>query len=92
MSLGLAVFIASDALGALVAVISCRRTARDKGRASAAKEGIVMALSLAAYTAACLWLGFTIGAQCLALIAGAIPLLLGRKHLPSLEHHTEGDH
>jgi hypothetical protein len=91
VTIGLAVFIASDALGAVLAVISCRRTARDRGRADAAREGTVMALSLAAYTGVCLWIGYSVGAQCLALVAGAVPLLLGRKYLPSLDE-MRGDH
>ena len=91
MSLGFWAFVASIALGVVVAVISCHRTARDGGRAAAAKEGTVMALSLAAYTAVCLAIGYSIGAQCLALLAGAVPLVLGRKYLPSLAR-MEGDH
>lgn len=90
MSLGLGVFIASDALGAIVAVISCRRTARDRGRAAAAKEGTVMALSLGVFTAMCLWLGYGISAQLLGLAAGWVPLMLGRRYLPPSIHDYLG--
>jgi len=83
MSLGLAVFIASDALGAVVAVISCHRAFRRLGAAVARKYGLVLALSLAVYTGTCAWLGYGWVPQGFALLAGCLPLWLGHRYVPS---------
>ena len=91
MSTGFAVFIASAVLGAVLAVIAVALTARTAGRGPAAKEGLVLAASLAAYIAVCLWIGYSLGAQLLGWAASAIPLWLGRKYLPSLDE-LRGDH
>lgn len=88
MSPGLVIFIAGDALGAACAVISCRRTSRHRGRGAAAREAVVLGLSLAAYTAVCVWLGFGLAAQLLGLLAGAIPLLLGYRSIPSIADYS----
>lgn len=82
MTWGLGVFIAFLVLGAVLAAFSCRRTWRWHGRAAAVKEAAVMTLSLAAYTGICLWIGYSIAAQCLALVASLVPLLIGRRYLP----------
>jgi fatty acid desaturase len=85
MTIGLAVFIASDALGALVAAISCRRAAIRLGAKAAAKYGALLALSLAIYTGACLGFGYGFGPQSLAIVAGCLPLWLGHRYVPSLD-------
>ena len=91
MSLGLGVFIACAAIAVAWAMGSCVLTARSLGRAPAAKEGAVLALSLGAYAGVCLWLGFGIGAQVLALVISAIPLRIGRRYLTPRYDHMRGD-
>ena len=90
MSPGFAVFIACVAIGVAWAVISCRRTWRQRGHGEAVREAAVLAASLAAYTSVCLWLGYSTGAQCLALVASLVPVALGRKYV-SLGDYTGKD-
>ena len=92
MSTGFAVFTASAALGAVLAVIAVTLTARTAGLGPAAKEGAVLAASLAAYVGICLWLGYSIGAQCAALVASLVPLRIGRRYVTPRYDHTRGDH
>jgi hypothetical protein len=81
VTIGLGVFIACTAVAAALAMASCILTARSLGRAPAAKEGAVLALSLGAWVGVCLWLGFGIGAQVFALVISAVPLRIGRRYL-----------
>lgn len=91
MTAGLAPLIACDALGAAGAVIACRRTLRDRGRGAAAAEATILGLSLAAYTAACVWLGYGFAAQLAGLVASLIPLALGWRLVPALAEFFTGD-
>lgn len=91
MTIGLGVFIACDVLGLVLAVIGCRRTRRERGQGMAIAEAVVMALSLAAYTGTCLWLGFGPGAQCLGLAASAVPVLTGAIFVPSVRDQLRGN-
>lgn len=91
MSTGFAVFAASVALGAVLAVISCRRTARDRGRASAAKEAAVVILSLAAYAVGCLTFGFGFLAQLGSCAAGGLVVAACWRWVPSITDYVRGE-
>jgi hypothetical protein len=92
MSLGLVVFIAGDALGAAGAVISCRRTSRYRGRGAAAREAVVLGVSLAVYTGMCLAFGFGFWPQLAGCLFGGVVAVAGRPWvLPRAELFTKGD-
>jgi hypothetical protein len=77
MSLGFALFIAADVLGAASAVSSCRRTSRYWGGAAAAREAVVLAASLAAYTAVCILVGYGMWPQVLGCLLAAAVVAAG---------------
>ena len=77
MNLGFAVFIASDVLGAVAAVVLTRRTFRRHGRTPAVKEAVLHALMLGAYTAVCVCLGYGMFGQFIACVAVAFVFVTG---------------
>jgi hypothetical protein len=91
MTIGLALFIAADTLGALGAVISCRRTSRDRGRGAAAREAAVLGVSLGAYTAACLTAGFGFWPQLAGCLLSAAVVAAGWHWVPSVAEYLKGD-
>lgn len=91
MTTGLGVFIACLVLGVVLAAFDCYRTWHRHGHGMAAGEAAVMALSLAAYTGICLWLGYGLGAQCLGLAASAVPVLTGAIFVPSVRDQLRGN-
>jgi hypothetical protein len=91
MNPGFAVFIASVALGALLAVISCRRTWISHGHGSAVREAAVMALSLAAYAVGCLVFGFGFLAQLGSCAAGGLVIAACWRWVPSVTDYVRGE-
>ena len=84
MSIGFAFFLAASALAAGGAAVSVRRTTAEHGRTAAAKEAAVAVASIGTYGAVCGWLGFSFAAQLPACVLSLVPLLLGRRWVPSL--------
>lgn len=84
MSAGFAVFIVCDVAGAIAAAAACVHTARTVYGHAWMGEAAVLGLSVAIFTAACLWLGYSLAAQILAAVLSCVPLLAGRRYLTML--------
>jgi thiamine transporter ThiT len=84
MSAGFVTFAAGTVAGAAgIAVMACR-TAAVHGGVPAAKEAVVTSVSLAVYAMVCISLHYGFAAQSLACVLSLVPLILGRRWIPSL--------
>jgi hypothetical protein len=83
MSAGFIIFAAGTVLGAACVAVMVHRTATEHGGVPAAKEAIVTFGSLAVYAAVSISLHYGFAAQSLACVLSIVPLILGRRWVPS---------
>jgi hypothetical protein len=84
MTAGFVIFATGTLLGAAGIAFMARRTATEYGGVPAVKEACVTGVSLAVYAAVCVWLRYSFAAQLLACVLSIVPLILGRRWIPSI--------